>query len=131
MFKGSCHCGAVTFEADLDLEAGTGRCNCSICMKKRAWGVIIKPDQFRLQSGEANLSSYQFANHSGHHRFCRTCGVEAFGDGYVEALGGAYVSVSVSCLDGVADEEFAALPISYANGRDDLWWEEPKVTAFL
>ncbi len=130
-YHGSCHCGAVKFEADIDLAAGTSKCNCSICTKHRGWGVVIKPDQFRLLGGANNMSSYQFGTMSGHHRFCRTCGISPFGDGYVEQIGGAFVSISLGCLDDASDEELAAAPVKYGNGRDNAWWEEPKVTSYL
>jgi hypothetical protein len=130
-YHGTCHCGWVRFEADIDLEAGTGRCNCSICTKQRAWNATIKPQDFRLTSGQDNLADYQFGSKQGHHRFCKTCGIAAFGEGYVEQIGGAFVSVNVACLDNVTPEQLAQVPIRYMDGRHDNWFQPPKVTSYL
>lgn len=128
---GSCHCGAVRFEADLDLDAGSGRCNCSICTRTRNWGTTVKPGALRVLQGEDALAEYRFGSGSMRHLFCRTCGVRPFGRGHIEALGGEFASIAIHCLDDVYAAGLAAVPIRYFDGRNDDWWSTPAHTGYL
>ncbi len=115
---GGCHCGAVRFEAELDLDAGATRCNCTICTRVAATSVIVKPDALRVLSGAEGLAEYRGGSSPNARFFCRRCGIQVFGRGFVEEIGGAYASVNVNCLD---DVELAELSVGYWDGRHDNW----------
>jgi hypothetical protein len=120
----------VTFEADIDLSQGTLRCNCSICVKARYWPAIIKPEAFRLKTGEGELTLYQFLTKTDRHLFCRHCGVRSFGIGRSPRWGDFY-SVNVTCLDDVSAEELVNAPITYLDGKNDKWDAPPDEVRYL
>jgi hypothetical protein len=117
-YSGGCHCGKVRYEAQIDLSAGSGKCNCSICTKTANWGVIIKPSAFTLLSGEESLSDYQFNTKSNHHLFCKHCGVRSFGRGNIPQIGGEYVSINLNCLENV---DLSTVPVRHFDGRNGKW----------
>jgi hypothetical protein len=132
--RGSCHCGAVRFEADFDLAAGTNRCNCSICTKARAWFVLVPPERFRLVAGGDAETEYRWTppGKEGsylHYRFCKHCGVRTAGFGGVDAPD--FYAVPIAALDAVNPEELAAAPIRFADGRHDRFTEQPADTRTL
>lgn len=129
-YHGSCHCGAVRYQAEMDLSAGTTRCNCTYCTKTRYWGAHVQPYEFTLLAGEEALSDY-CKSEAGHHRFCRHCGAHAFGHGDIPEMNGPYYSVNIACLDGLAPEERAAIPVEYLDGLHDNWWNPPAVSSYL
>lgn len=129
---GSCHCGDVRFECELDLADGTSKCNCSICTKARFWKAIVPADKFRLLQGADRLTDYQFGGRIIHHLFCRSCGVKPFGRGRVDPIGEFY-AINVACLDDVSDQEMAEAPVVVEDGRNNNWGpgSEPAVTSHL
>jgi hypothetical protein len=126
-YTGSCHCGAVRFECQVDLAQPTSRCNCSICAKSRFWKAIVPDSDFRIL-GAAALTEYRFGSNIGHF-FCAACGVKTFGRLAIPEIGPVH-AVNVMCLD-ASDEELAAAPILYENGRDDRWDQVPAETRHL
>jgi hypothetical protein len=123
-YHGSCHCGAVRFEAAIDLSQGTIRCNCTLCTKQRNWAAIVPAEAFRLLQGEATLLEYRCNTRTEQHFFCATCGVRTFGKGSSPRWG-AYVAVGLNCLDDASEDELAAAPITYLDGRKDNWTTPP------
>jgi hypothetical protein len=134
-YSGSCHCGAVRYEADIDLSKGTTRCNCSICTKARAWFAIVSPDHYRLIQGADAQSEYHWtpSSHSGgnvHYHFCRTCGIRTVGRGEKGPQGGPFYFVAIASLDDVDPDELAS-SIKYVDGKHDHYDKTPKDTRLL
>ncbi len=131
-YTGTCHCGAIRFEADIDLDEGSNRCNCSYCAKVRVWFAFAKGAQrFRLVDG-SGVSEYRWTppGQPEPHltfTFCRICGVRTFARGEIEWLGGTFHAVSVPTLD-LSPEQRAAIPVRYVNGRDGRYDETPEYT---
>jgi hypothetical protein len=129
-YRGSCHCGAVRFEADLDLAQSTYRCNCSICRRTRFWPAVSRESGFRLLAGEGELTKYLFNKRKNEHWFCRHCGVRAFGVGTDTPIG-RMVGVNLGCLDDVSDEQLSRLSITCVDGLHDRWGEAPAHVSHL
>jgi len=137
-YHGSCHCGGVRFECELDLTAASYRCNCSFCRKTRMWKAFALAGAFRLTQGAELLSDYQASPSAWppghvHHYFCSRCGVRGFSKGYleIEPFNGEFHAVNLACLDDVSDEALARIPVQYEDGRNDRWQSAPEVTSYL
>jgi hypothetical protein len=129
-YRGSCHCGAVRYEADLDLAQGTAKCNCSICTKTRAWMAFVPEAAVRLLAGEDSLRDYQFGKKMIHHRFCGRCGVRPFAQA-VDPQGNRMYALRVNCLDGVEAGELADAPVIYMDMLHDDFKSAPEETRHL
>ena len=136
-YRGSCHCGAVSFETELDLAtAQTSRCNCSICRRQRYWKSLVKAETVRVKQGKDALTDYQFGSHTIHHLFCKTCGVKPFGRAHLDInfggheMKGEYYAINLTCLD-ATDEELAAANVRFEDGRTNDYMSAPAVTSYL
>jgi hypothetical protein len=130
-YHGSCRCKKIQFEADLDLSAGTSKCNCTYCWKTRWWGAGTKPRGFRLLTAPAELEYGFPTNKLGTRALCRACGITSFGWGHIEQIGGDYVTINLATLDDLDPAELIAAPVRYLDGLHDNWWNPPAETRHL
>ncbi len=124
-YKGSCHCGAIRYEADIDLAQGTGKCNCTFCMKARAWKAFVRPAAFRLLGGGDHVTGYHKHPQSSLKYFCQECGVRTHELGSADYMGGDFVGVFVNTLDDVEPLELVTAPVRFADGLNNNWQSAP------
>jgi len=108
-YRGSCHCGAVTFEIETDFPELT-ICDCSICQRKNAVMVNVHEGNFNLLTGENSLTEYRFHTMTARHFFCKTCGIYPF---HRKRVTPDYLGINVFCLDGF---ELSGIPVRQTTG---------------
>lgn len=113
--RGSCHCGAVRFEAEVPEAVEILDCNCSICAKTGFRHLIVPHGDFVLLAGEEALTSYRFGTGAANHLFCRICGVKSFYQprSHLEAW-----SVNLNAIEDISG---LAVSVSTFDGRN---WDE-------
>jgi hypothetical protein len=113
-YRGSCHCGAVRFEADGEL-AGLEVCNCSICSRTAFVHWHVRPEDFRLLTPEDAIATYEFGTRTAKNHFCRTCGVAPFRRSRSDP---DKVDINARCLE---DVDVETLEVKAFDGQH---WEE-------
>lgn len=108
-YHGSCHCGKVQYDVDMELN-NLISCNCSICSKKGYILGFAGEEQFKLLSGENDLTDYQFNKKTIHHLFCKHCGVGSFGHGQGPD-GSRMYAINVRCLEQVDISRLNVTPV--------------------
>jgi hypothetical protein len=110
-YQGSCHCGKVKFSFEGEFGAALS-CNCSICSRRGSLLWFAPRDAVQV-SGEDELTTYTFNKHVIQHRFCKTCGVQPFGEG-ADPQGNRVAAINIRCLD---DFDFSQVPVQPWDGK--------------
>ncbi|MBQ5965935.1 GFA family protein [Massilia sp. ZL223] len=111
-YQGSCHCGAVAFEVEGEIDSALA-CNCSICSRKGSLLWFVARDKLRLLTPEEAASTYMFNKHVIKHRFCPTCGIHPYGEGS-DPKGNAMAAINLRCLENLDQD---SIPVHHYDGR--------------
>jgi len=113
--KGSCHCGAVRFEAEAPRSVVVWDCNCTVCHMRRNIHFIIPAARFRILKGKEHLTTYTFNTHTAKHQFCKICGIQSF---YIPRSNPDGVAITINCVEpGTIDK----VTVKTYNGKN---WED-------
>ena len=111
-YKGSCHCGKVSFEVDGEIKSALA-CNCSICQRKGSLLWFVPLAELHVLSPEEAASTYTFNKHVIKHRFCPTCGMHPYGEG-IDPKGNAVAAINLRCIE---DIDLASIPVQHFDGK--------------
>ena len=108
-YRGSCHCGRVRFEVDLELDH-VRVCDCTTCTRRGALNHRVDESSFRLLTPLEDLSLYQWHTKTAKDYFCPVCGVLPFRR---PRTAPSCWTINIRCLE---DVDVAAIPIRHVHG---------------
>jgi hypothetical protein len=115
MYRGSCHCGAVRFEIDVEIDH-VRVCDCSVCRRRGGLMFRVPAEAFRLLTPRDALHVYHWGSQTAEDHVCKACGILPFRKPSQptadEIAAGSRPfsgwSINVRCID---DIDLDALPI--------------------
>jgi hypothetical protein len=113
-YFGGCQCGKVRYEVQMDIGE-VFACNCSRCGRLGSLLAFAPASQFKLVSGDDNLTKFEFNRHMIQHQFCATCGIQSFAIGTQPKTVAKMAAINVRCLDGV---DVDALKVRKVDGKN-------------
>ncbi len=108
-YQGSCHCGKVTFEVDMDLDH-VRVCDCSLCRKRGALNHRVENADLRALTPLDELTLYQWHTRTAEDYFCPICGILPFRR---PRTAPEVWTVNVRCLE---DVELDSIPVKHVYG---------------
>jgi hypothetical protein len=112
-YTGGCQCGKVRYEVQMELGEVIA-CNCSRCGRLGSLLAFAPVAQFKMLSGDADLTRFEFNRHVIQHQFCATCGIQSFAIGVQPKTGAKMAAINVRCLD---DVDLDALKVKKVDGK--------------
>lgn len=118
MFKGSCLCGAVAYEVDMDPQP-MGHCHCETCRKAHSAAfstvMTVPREAFRWTKGEEQLSGYE-SSPGKVRKFCKICGSQLVAERADRMI------LRAGCID----TKIESRPAAHIWRSDGANWYDPK-----
>lgn len=111
-YKGSCHCGRVSFEVDGEIKQALA-CNCSMCQRKGVLMWFVPRASLKLLSPESAMNTYTFNKHVIKHHFCPVCGIHPYGEA-IDPQGQPTAAVNIRCIENI---DLESIPVQHFDGR--------------
>ena len=113
-YSGGCQCAKVRYEVQMDINEVLS-CNCSRCGRLGSLMTFTPATHFKLLSGDADLTKFEFNRHTIEHQFCSTCGIQSFAIGTHPKTGAKMAAINVRCLDNVDVDSFKVKKVDGRN----------------